>query len=62
MNTASIGEENDDGLIELREETTGRLIGITVVSWWKRFGGGSLPDSISEIQRRIEPMVMKVAA
>jgi hypothetical protein len=62
MNTASIGEENDDGLIELHEEKTGRLIGLTIVSWWKRFGQGALPDSIREIQSRIEPHAKKVAA
>ncbi len=62
MNTPAIGDENDDGLIELRDEQSGRLIGITIVSWWKRFGQGVLPDSISEIQRRIEPMAQKVAA
>ena len=37
-------------------------VGLTVVSWWKRFGQGALPDSISEIQRRIEPLARKVAA
>jgi hypothetical protein len=62
MNTPSIGEENDDGLIELREEKTNRLIGVTIVSWWKRFGKGSLPDSISQIQQLIEPLAKKVAA
>jgi len=62
METASIGEENDDGNIELHDEKTGRLIGITVVSWWKRYGHGALPDSISEIQKFIEPVATKVAA
>jgi uncharacterized protein YuzE len=62
MNTPSLGEENDDGDIELHEEKTGRLIGITIISWWKRFGQGKLPDSISEIQKRIEPLAKKVAA
>jgi hypothetical protein len=62
MNTPSIGEENDEGLIELREEKTNRLIGVTIVSWWKRFGKGSLPDSISQIQQLIEPLAKKVAA
>ena len=62
MNTPAIGDENDEGLIELRDEQTGRLLGITIVSWWKRFGQGALPDSIAEIQRRIEPMAQRVAA
>lgn len=62
METPSIGEETDDGMIELRTEDSNRLIGITIVSWWKRFGHGALPDSISEIQKRIEPLAQKVAA
>jgi hypothetical protein len=62
METPSLGEENDDGFIELRDERTSNLIGLTIVSWWKRFGHGSLPDSISEIQKQIEPMAKKVAA
>jgi hypothetical protein len=62
MNTPSLGEENDDGDIELHEEKTDRLIGLTIVSWWKRFGQGKLPDSISEIQKRIEPLANKLAA
>jgi uncharacterized protein YuzE len=62
MDTPSIGDENDEGMIELRDENTGRILGITIVSWWKRFGQGALPDSISEIQKRIEPLAKKVAA
>lgn len=62
METPSLGEETDDGLIELREENTGRLVGVTVVSWWKRFGQGTLPDSLRELQRKIEPWAGKVAA
>jgi hypothetical protein len=62
METPALGEENDDGLIELRDEQTGRLLGITVVNWWKRFGRGALPDSIREIQQRIEPLAGKLAA
>jgi uncharacterized protein YuzE len=62
MDTPSVGEENDDGNIELHDEQSGRLIGVTIVSWWKRFGQGPLPDSIREIQSRIEPLAKKVAA
>ena len=62
METPSLGDQNDDGDIELREEATGRLIGITVISWWKRFGHGSLPDSIRELAARIEPWAGRVAA
>lgn len=62
MQTPSIGEENDDGDIELHDEKTARLIGLTIVSWWKRLKVGALPDSIREIQDRIEPLAKKVAA
>ena len=62
METPTLGEENDDGLIELRDERSNRLVGITIVNWWKRFGSGPLPDSIREIQQRIEPLALKVAA
>jgi Na+-translocating ferredoxin:NAD+ oxidoreductase RnfG subunit len=62
METPSLGEETEDGLIELRTEQTNQLVGITIVSWWKRFGHGALPDSISEIQKRIEPLARRVAA
>ena len=62
METPSLGEETDDGNIELHEEATGRLIGITVVSWWKRFGQGSLPDSLRELSGKIEPWAHKMAA
>jgi hypothetical protein len=53
--TPAIGEENSAGSIELRDEKTGNLIGITVVNWWKRFGNGTLPDSIRGIEGMIEP-------
>jgi len=62
MDTPAIGEENDNGDIELRDEKTGRLIGVTIVSWWKRSDRGTLPDSIREIQKIIEPFGKKVAA
>ena len=59
---ATYGDLTDDGDILLRDENTDRVVGLTVVSWWKRFGQGALPDSISEIQKRIEPLGQKLAA
>jgi hypothetical protein len=59
---STYGDITDDGDILLRDETTNRPVGLTVVSWWKRFGQGSLPDSIAEIQKHIEPLARKVAA
>ncbi len=58
----AVGEETDDGFILLRDPQSGGSIGLTIVSWWKRFGAGSLPDSITEIQQRIEPLACKIAA
>ncbi len=60
--TPAVGEETDDGFILLREEATDQPVGLTVVNWWKRFGEGELPDSIREIQRRIEPLGKRIAA
>jgi hypothetical protein len=60
--TPAVGEETDDGFILLRDEKTDRPVGLTVVNWWKRFGQGALPDSISQIQSRIEPWAKKIAA
>ena len=57
-----LGDENDDGDIEFRDEQTGRLIGITVISWWKRFGQGLPPDSLRELAAHVEPWAGKVAA
>ncbi len=60
--TPTLGDLTDEGDILLREEATNRVVGLTCVSWWKRFGQGVLPDSISEIQKRIEPLARRVAA
>ena len=58
----ALGEETDDGFILLRDKKTGESVGVTVVNWWQRFGKGSLPDSISEIQNKIKPWGKKLAA
>ena len=48
------GEESDDGLIVHRTEKDDTVVAITVVSWWERFGKGTLPDSLLELAGRIE--------
>jgi hypothetical protein len=58
----ALGEETDDGMILLRDPKTDQTIGLTVVNWWKRFGQGDLPDSINEIQGRIESLAGRLAA
>ena len=60
--TETLGEETDDGYILHRDARTGHPVGLTIVNWWKRFGQGDLPDSLSELQRQIEPWVEKLAA
>ncbi len=55
-------EETEDGLLLVRRQDNDQVVGITVVSWWKRFGGGQLPDSIHELERAIEPWARKLAA
>ncbi len=50
------------GDLLLREEGTDRPVGLTVISWWKRFGQGNFPDSIEEIQKHIEPLAGRWAA
>jgi hypothetical protein len=61
-NTPTLGEETPDGFILLRSEATNAPTGLTIVNWWKRFGKGQLPDSISKIQSLIEPLAQKLAA
>lgn len=53
MDSFAVGEETDDGLILLRREDNDVPIGVTVVSWWKRFGAGELPASGDKIRAAI---------
>ena len=61
--TATYADLTDSGdlLLSRRKPPTARWV-LTVVSWWKRFGQGALPDSIAEIQKHIEPLAKRVAA
>jgi hypothetical protein len=60
--TPMCAEETDDGLLVLRREDNDQIVGLTVVNWWKRFGTGALPDSLREIEARIEPWARRLAA
>lgn len=60
--TPTLGEETPDGQILLRDETDDRIVGITLVNWWKRFGQGQLPDSLRQLEGRIEPFTRRLAA
>ena len=61
LDVPTLGEESDDGLIELLNESTGTLVGLTIVGWWKRFGKGNFPDSIREVEASIEPWAQRAA-
>ena len=56
----SLGEDLEDGTILFRLEETDEPVGLTIVSWWKLFGSGPLPDSLEEIARAIEPWAAKI--
>jgi hypothetical protein len=60
--TPTVAEESDDGLLLLRRKSDDRLVGLTVVNWWERFGKGQRTDSIREIERTIEPRAAEIAA
>ena len=58
----TLGEDTPDDLILFRHAETDEPIGLTIVSWWERFGKGALPDSLQEIGRAIEPWASKIPA
>ena len=58
----AVGEDTPDGMILLRDAETDDTVGLTVVNWWRRFGRGELPDSISELAGHIEPFGQKMPA
>jgi hypothetical protein len=58
----TVSEETPEGLLVLRRADNDVVAGVTVVNWWKRFGAGRLPDSIHELEQRIEPWGLRVAA
>ena len=55
-------EESPDGFLLLKRQDNDESVGMTVVNWWKRFGTGSLPDSLRKLERFIEPWAKKLAA
>ena len=60
--TPAIGEDTPDDLVLFRHEETDEVVGLDVISWWKRFGDGTPRDSLREITRRIEPMAERLLA
>jgi hypothetical protein len=55
-------EETPEGLLLLRRQDNDEAVGLTIVNWWKRFGKGSLPDSIRKLEQSIEPWARRLAA
>ena len=60
--TPTIGEDTPDDLVLFRHEETDDVVGLDVISWWKRFGDGASLDSLREITRRIELMAERLLA
>jgi len=62
QDTETVSEETPDGFLLLRREADDTPVGLTIVNWWKRFGTGALPDSLSQLESAIEPWTKKLAA
>ncbi len=62
LESPAIGEDTHDDLVLLRHEDTDAVIGMDVISWWKRFGQGASPDSLREVECRLEPMAQRLLA
>ena len=58
--TPAIGEDTPDDLALFRDGETDEVVGLDVISWWKRFGNETPCDSLREITRRIEPMTRRL--
>ncbi len=58
----TVSEETEDGVLLLRREDTDEAVGLTAVSWWKRFGEGELPTSYQEVSDRVERWAPKQIA
>lgn len=55
-------EEVPEGSLLLRHAESDEPVGLTIVNWWKRFGQGPFPDSLKELERRIEPWSQRLVA
>jgi hypothetical protein len=62
LRTATYGDVTDGGDVLLRDERDGRPVGLTLISWWRRFGDGPLPDSLREFSARVQPFATQIAA
>ena len=60
--TPTYAEESSHGFLLNRRRDNDDVVGLTVVSWWKRFGTGKPIDSILELEQAIEPWARRLAA
>ena len=60
--THTVSEETPDGFLLLRRDDNDEPVGLTIVNWWRRYGSGPRPDSISRLEGWIEPWGKKLAA
>lgn len=61
--TETYADQTDTGDLLLRSQETDEPVGLTLLSYWKRFGQGApLPDSLSEFHAQVEPLAAKLAA
>jgi len=58
----TVSEETPDGFLLLRRVDDDAPVGLTIVNWWKRFGTGPLPDSLSQLESAIEPWTKQFVA
>ncbi|HYG74255.1 MAG TPA: DUF2283 domain-containing protein [Planctomycetota bacterium] len=56
------GEETPDGVFVMKSLSDDKVVGIEITNWWKRFGKGPLPDSLTQVTQSIEPWISRVAA
>jgi hypothetical protein len=59
---STYSEETEEGLLLVRREDNDNVAGMTIVNFWKRYGGGPLPDSIQALAEAIGPWADKLAA
>lgn len=56
------GEETSEGLILLRTADD-QIAGMTIISWWKRFGKGKIGNvTLHSLQTQVANMAHKIAA
>ncbi len=54
-NERTYAEESEEGNLILHREDDERVVGLTAVNWWKRYGSGFPPDSLRGLEQSIEP-------